>query len=295
MNSYQKEALVGFFVLVAAAAFIAGALWLNGKSVGRKDLYVVYSDISTLKDASSVRISGATVGRVDGIEYVTQGKVVVGIKFSKHDRDRVRLTRNATASITAVGMLGDMMIELDPGTGAPISRGDTIRGVVTPGVFDKAVALTDKAAETLTRVNAMLDTNLIVELRGTLQSTRRLMTYLADTTRGPVSQVTPTLRTLQATGARLDTTLAAIDARGLQARLDSTMRSAGSAADRLAALSARADSLIALVEHGNGTVGKFLADSTFYQNLTATMRSMNALLQDLAKNPGKIGVTVKVF
>lgn len=291
MTSLRKEASVGAVVLIAAAAFIVGVLWLGGKGVGRDDVYVIYSDIATLKDASSVRISGAPVGRVDGIKYIAPGRVVVGLKFS----EKIVATSTATASIVAVGMLGDQMVEFNPGTGTPLAKGDTIRGTITPGVFDKAAKIADAASETMTRLNTMLDTQLVVELRHTLQSSQRLMAHLADPVHGPTAQLTPTMLALQSTSARLDTTMAHLDLPRLQARLDSTMRSAGGAADRLAAMSARADSLMSRIQSGKGTLGKLMNDDALYADLRKTMQAMTDLLEEIRKNPGKIGVTVKVF
>lgn len=293
MNSYQKEILVGVFVLVAVSAFVAGALWLRGKGVGRDDVYVVFSDVATLKDASTVRISGAQVGRVDGINFIAPGRVIVGLKFAK--KNQVRVTSTAAATVTAIGMLGDYMVVLDPGKGTPLQRGDTIRGTVAAGVFDKASEVATKASETMTRLNAMLDTQLVVELRHTLVSTQKFMKYLADEKNGPTAQVNPTMVALQNTSARLDSTLAQVDPSRLQTRLDSTMRSAGGAADRLAATAARADSLMAIIQHGNGTMGQLMNDSTMYGDLRKALQEMTALLAEIKKNPGKIGVTVKVF
>jgi phospholipid/cholesterol/gamma-HCH transport system substrate-binding protein len=293
MNSYQKEILVGVFVLVAVSAFVAGALWLRGKGVGRDDVYVVFSDVATLKDASTVRISGAQVGRVDGINFIAPGRVIVGLKFAK--KNQVRVTSTAAATVTAIGMLGDYMVVLDPGKGTPLQRGDTIRGTVAAGVFDKASEVATKASETMTRLNAMLDTQLVVELRHTLVSTQKFMKYLADEKNGPTAQLNPTMVALQNTSARLDSTLAQVDPRRLQTRLDSTMRSAGGAADRLAATAARADSLMAIIQHGNGTMGQLMNDSTMYGDLRKALQEMTALLAEIKKNPGKIGVTVKVF
>ena len=293
MNSISKEAMVGAVVLVAVGAFIIGTLWLRGKSPGGDAIYVVYSDVQTLKDASSVRISGAQVGRVDGINYVAPGRVVVGVKLDK--RNHIVVTSNATAVVTAVGVLGDYMIVLDPGNGTPLARGDTIKGTLATGVMDRVGNIALKASETMTRLNAMFDTQLVVDLRHTIASARHFMDYLADQRNGPTSQVNPTLVALQQATTRLDSTVDQIDARKLQSRVDSTMTSAGKAADRVAALSQRADSLVDRLQHSEGSLGKFMNDTTLYVNLTRTMQALTDLLNEIKKNPGKIGVTVRVF
>ena len=291
MNSYQKTAAVGLFVILGAVLFLGGVLWLRGKSVGKAELNVLYTDIGNLKEGAPVRISGAPVGRVTEIVYQDQGRVAVGIKFA----EKIVVTATATAPITAVGMLGDEVIMLDPGRGTPLAPGDTIKGSIAPGVFDKAAIIADQAAQTLTKVNAMLDPKLIADLRNTLTSTQKFMAFLADQQNGPTSQVKPTLLVLQRTTARLDSTLTQIDAKSLQARVDTTMRAATSATNRLGAMTAHADSLMTRIEHGNGTVSKLLNDSTLYSDLRKTMQAMTDLLNEIKKNPGKIGVTVKVF
>lgn len=291
MNSYQKTAAVGLFVILGAVLFLGGVLWLRGKSVGKAELNVLYADIGNLKEGAPVRISGAPVGRVTEIVYQDQGRVAVGIKFA----EKIVVTATATAPITAVGMLGDEVIMLDPGKGTPLAPGDTIKGSIAPGVFDKAAIIAEQAAQTLTKVNAMLDPKLIADLRNTLTSTQKFMAFLADQQNGPTSQVKPTLLVLQRTTARLDSTLTQIDAKSLQARVDTTMRAATSATNRLGAMTAHADSLMTRIEHGNGTVSKLLNDSTLYSDLRKTMQAMTDLLNEIKKNPGKIGVTVKVF
>jgi phospholipid/cholesterol/gamma-HCH transport system substrate-binding protein len=291
MNTLQKTAALGLFVIIGAILFVGGGLWLRGKSVGKADVNVLYADIGNLKEGAPVRISGAPVGRVTEIVYQEQGRVAVGIKFAK----KIVVTDSATAPITSVGMLGDEVIMLDPGKGTPLATGDTIKGSIAPGVFDKAAVIADQAAQTLTKVNAMLDPKLIADLRNTLNSTQAFMAFLADQKNGPTSQVNPTMLAVQRMTTRLDSTLAAVDPRGVQTRLDTTLRAATGATTKLTAVIGHADSLMTQIQHGNGTMSKLLNDSTLYADLRHTMQAMTDLLNEIKKNPGKIGVTVKVF
>lgn len=291
MNSYQRNVVVGLLMIIGVVGFVGGTLWLRGKSIGGADAAIIYADIGNLKEGAPVRISGAPVGRVVDIVYQGLGKVAVGIKFDQP----IVVGKTATASIAGVGMLGDMVIMLDPGTGPARARTDTIRGAMATGVFEKAAGLADSAAITLNKLNAMLDAQLIVDLRKTLASSQKLMAQLADQKDGPMSQVNPTMLALQKTSARLDSTIAQVDLKKLQGRLDSTMKSAGGTAERLTAMSARADTLMAKIQRGEGTIGKFMNDTTLYVDLRKTMQAMTDLLNEIKKNPGKIGVTVKIL
>lgn len=291
MNSYLKEATVGLLVLAAVAIFVVGGLWLRGRTLGPPDVQVIFADISNLKEGAPVRISGAPVGRVSDIRFEGVGRVRVGIAFSQ----RIRPTRTATATIVSVGMLGDNEITFDPGTGAPLASGETLQGTLASGLFDKGTLLADQAEATMKRFNAMLDTGMVSDLRRTLQATERLMSYLADHRNGPAAEVNATMRSLQAASARLDSTLVALDPAGLRARVDSTMRSATRLTDQLAMTTARADSLLAKIRRGDGTLGRLATDTTLYADLHRTLDAMSGLIADLRKHPGKLGITVRIF
>ena len=290
MNTYQKEVMVGILVLIAAVAFFGGALWLRGASLGGPDVNVVYSDISNLKEGSPVRISGAPVGRVSSITFLGVGHVDVGLKFSQH----IVVTNTASAAITGIGMLGDEVIAFDPGHGTPVGPNDTLRGTVAGGIFAEAGNLAGAAQQAMARLDSVLDPTMVADLRTTLQSTNRLMDYLADHQHGPTAQINATMVALQNTSAKLDSVLAGVDAHALQSRVDSTLRATSQATVRLTAMSNHLDSLLVALTHGQGTMGKLITDTTLYTDLRHTLEATTALINDLEKNPNKIGITVRI-
>lgn len=291
MHSYHKEATVGALVLVALAAFFAGTLWLRGKTLSAPELHILFADVGNLKEGAPVRVSGASVGRVEEIVFEAVGKVNVGITFS------VPITplRSATATIGSVGMLGDAVINLDPGQGEPLAQGATIQGSLETGIFEKGASLADQAALTMTSLNQMLDTSMVVELRRTLAASQKLLNYYSDAKSGPTAELGATMRALQSTSARLDSTLAAVDAAALQARLDSTMKSTSNLTDRLAETSKRVDAMLARIDRGEGTFGKLMTDTLLYSDLRRTMKATSDLIDEIKKNPGKLGITIRVF
>ena len=293
MSSYRREVTVGGIVLVGIAAFFLGTTWLRGLSIGAADhVYVVYDDIGMLKAGAPVRVSGAPIGRVEKIELMDVGRVIVTFTY---DGEKVRPTKSGTAALVAVGMLGDVAIDFDPGRGAPLTEADTLVGTTEKGLFDVGAGLAARADTVMSSLNRMLDTNMVIDLRRTLASTDRLMSYLADPRRGPAAELPATMRSLQMVSARLDSTLRALDAAALQSRVDSTMRSAGDMAARFSATSARLDSLLGKIERGDGTLGKLANDPALYDEIRKTMAATAALIDEIKKDPGKIGITVKMF
>ena len=293
LNSYYKEATDGLIVLVGIVLFIFGTMWLEGRAWGNPStVTVAFSNILTLKEGSPVRVSGAAVGSVERIRLERPGRVLVTMTY---DDKLITPSTNATAILIGIGMLGDMAIDLDPGAGPPLAEGTVIDGTVTKGIFDSAADLVDQASTTMTSVSAMMDTALVADLRRTLASSERLLAYLADSRNGPTAEVNATMRALQGVSTRLDSTLGAVDARALSARLDSTLRSTDQLATQLAASSAQVDSILSAIRRGEGTLGKLAADSGLYVDLRRTLQATSDLIAEIAKNPGKIGVTVKLF
>lgn len=300
MHSYYKEATVGGLVIVAVVLFLWGALWLTGGTWNRAGLVPVwYQDIGTLKDGAPVRISGAQVGRVESIHYRGVGRVLVLLDL---DRKRVALSRNASAEIVAVGMLGDAMIDLLPGEGEPITPADTLSGTLgTRDLMSIGTEVAGKVSNTLEGVNRLLDTTITAELRQTLISSNKLLTYLADPAAGPTAEMNSTMRAFRSTAARLDSSLAQLDLSGVQSDLRTTMRSADTTlralnelSIRLTAASGLVDSILGDIHQGKGTLGKLAADSSLYLDLQRMLQATTRLVDELARNPGKIGITVKI-
>ncbi len=293
MHSYHKEATVGLLVILGVTGFVAGTVWLKGKAFGNPPMvHVAYHDVRTLKEGSPVRVSGAMVGQVESITLDHPGRVIVSFTY---DDKLVTPTVGASAQLVGVGMLGDMAIEFDPGEGAPLGPDQVIEGTAPSGLLDVGADLANRATTTLDRLNAMLDTSLVVDLRSTLRSSEQLMRYLADRQQGPMAEVNATMRQLQLVSARLDTTMQQVDAPALSARIDSTLRSTGDLTAGLSAMSARIDSLLGRINRGEGSLGKLVADSSLYVELRQTLRATRALVDTLSAHPERVGITVRVF
>jgi len=68
---YSREVIVGTIVTVAILVFIFGTMWLSGRSVSSDNLaHIQFANVSGLKRASPVRVSGVNVGKVEKIEFV---------------------------------------------------------------------------------------------------------------------------------------------------------------------------------------------------------------------------------
>ncbi|MEO7136901.1 MAG: MlaD family protein, partial [Gemmatimonadales bacterium] len=87
---YTREATVGAIVVVAVVVFVFGTMWLSGRSVGSQNVIrIQFDNVSGLKRASPVRVSGVNVGKVEKIEFMDVGKVLVVASLPPKIRPRV--------------------------------------------------------------------------------------------------------------------------------------------------------------------------------------------------------------
>ena len=290
---YKREALVGSIVLAGAAVFVVGTMWLGGKSFGKDNLVPVrFTDIGNVKSSTPVKVSGVQVGKVDRIVFESVGSVRVDLALTQP----VPLTTSASATIEAVGVLGDVEIVLDPGTDSvPLAPGDFIEGRTAPGMGGMVNDLGDQARAVMVGAQTLLNQRTADDLHETLKAMQRLMSVYADTRSGPTAEMTKLMMSLQAVSARLDSTLSNPHLVRTMENMDSATAGLTRLTAQLTAATARMDTLVSNINAGKGTLGQVATNPALYDQLTATMHSMQALIDSIQAKPGKLTVQVKMF
>jgi phospholipid/cholesterol/gamma-HCH transport system substrate-binding protein len=297
---YGREAIVGALVIAAIVIFVLGTMWLSGRSLGNRHLVrVQFSHVSGLKRASPVTISGVQVGRVERIDLEDVGKVLISISVPHKITPRV----DASARISAVGLVGDYAVDFNPGNDPqPLPEGRVIIGSMKSGFEQRAASLGDRADSLMVGLQEFANKETAQDLRSALQSFQQTMKQmertlkgLGDANHGATRELTQTMLSLQRLSARLDTTLANPSIASLVHNTDTLTRNLAQMTNQLTLASARLDTLLGGVNQGRGTIGKFATDSTLYYELRDLTAAMKGLVADLRKNPGKLGVTVKAF
>jgi phospholipid/cholesterol/gamma-HCH transport system substrate-binding protein len=294
---YTREATVGAIVVVAIVVFVFGTMWLSGRSVGSENVIrMQFDNVSGLKRASPVRVSGVNVGKVEKIEFMDVGKVLVVASLPPKIRPRV----DASAKIVSVTLVGDYAVDFDPGrAGEPLPQGRLILGTQDLGLAGKATVLAERADSILLGAQGIVNQRTAEQLRstltaleGTLKAAQRTMQIYADPDRGPTAEITKTMAAFRQLSGRLDSTLASP---AFSRRTDSITANLAAMTSQFAATGERLDTLLAGMNRGQGTLGKFVTDSGLYYDIRELTQGMKKLLDELAKHPGKVPVTVKLF
>jgi phospholipid/cholesterol/gamma-HCH transport system substrate-binding protein len=132
---------VALVILALTTIYITreGGLPLLG---GQYTLYSYVGDVNGLKNGAPVHLSGVEVGSVTRVAFAEPGSpnpVKVTIKLRGDVQERV--TTNSLLSVGSLGVLGEKMVEIDPGSpgGTPLNdrdvlageAGDPIKGILT--------------------------------------------------------------------------------------------------------------------------------------------------------------------
>jgi phospholipid/cholesterol/gamma-HCH transport system substrate-binding protein len=289
---YRREITVGLLVVVGAVLFVLGTLWLGGKSIGSQPMVTMqFSDVETLKSGSPLKVSGVPMGTVEEIAYQEYGKILVRASVDP----RVVLKSDATATLSSSGLVADAVVNLNPGTGPnPLPPDAIIPGTVAGGILSSADELSARAKEVLAGVSEIANKRLADELTQTLQAVQRLATLYGNRETGPSAELTRTLAELRQMRNQLDSTLTTLNLAGRVATADTLMRNLSRLSTDISSTSARFDTLLARVNRGEGTIGKFFADTSFYNRARETLRAVQEFVDDIKKHPGKLGITVRI-
>jgi phospholipid/cholesterol/gamma-HCH transport system substrate-binding protein len=290
---YKREATVGALVILGIAAFLVGTMWLGGKDFTAGGAVVArFTDVTNLKRGSPVTVSGVAIGRVEEVRFRGVGDVAAFLSLPED----LPLRADARAEIVSVGLVGDQAIRLHPGSAAePLPPGAEIPGTAAAGLADLGADLGARAGRVLEGAERFTAEENVVLLRQTLTSIERLTRTLADPKFAPTAELTRTLEALHRVLERTDRALADSTTRRTLARLDTVSASFDALARQATSASARLDTMLANVNAGRGTLGRFAADSGLYEDLRETNRALQELLRSLAKEPGRLNVEVKMF
>ncbi|HWA57420.1 MAG TPA: MlaD family protein [Gemmatimonadales bacterium] len=292
---YQKEVTVGTMVLVGIGLFWAGTLWLKGasfRSPARTEV-VEFSDIGSLQPDNEVRVSGYAVGKVRDVTFKGPGRLLVRITLPPD----LELKTDATAEVVSSVFASGATLSLKPGSpGAPpLPAGQPIRGVTGTDLFAKGAGLADRADSVLIGVQAIANQKTADNLQKTLQALQQVLTTMNQHIPQTTVEAQRTLVALRHLSERLDSTVATIPVGNAIERADTLARNLSTMSVQLTATGARLDTLLQKINSGQGTMGKFVNDSGLYYDARATSQSLKALIDELAKHPGKIQVQVKLF
>ena len=311
-------------VIVAALAILTLAVYKLGQAANlftkRYTLVAFLKEANGLREGGTVSLAGQLAGSVKAIEFLpvdadTTRNLKVTIGIDQNLQQQIR--SDSKAQIRTLGLLGDKVLDITPGTPrySVLKNGDTI--TVSPAldyeqVLSQAAGAVGDVVE-LTRDMRQL-TSGVVRGEGTIG---QLVTNRAlyDQLTGTLSRTNTMLGKLQnpngTVGRLLDDPALYTQITNMIASTDTLVRSVNSAQGTLGKmlrdtvlygnmvrLSTGADTLMKMLTNGNGLASKLLTDQTLYDQLNKLVTDLNAIFADVRRDPARYTkgmIQVKVF
>lgn len=292
---YQKEITVGTLVLAGIGLFVAGTLWLKGSTIRSpaRTEQVRFTDTGGLQIDNEVRVSGYPVGKVIAIAFERPGRVLVTITVPPS----LELHSDASATIVTSIFASGSSLSLSAGSeSAPLlAKGQVIVGAAGSDLFAKGSSLADRADSALIGVQAIANQRTADNLTATLASLQRVLNTLNQRLPATTDEAQRTMIALRHLSERLDSTITTLPVGNAIERADTLARNLSTMSLQLTTTGASLDTLLQKVNRGEGTIGKFMSDTGLYQDTRRALQSMQALIDELTRHPGKIAVQVKLF
>ncbi len=289
---YQREAAVGVLIIVAAAVFVLGMIWLRGKSLrGGQPVEIVFSDVSGLKVGDPVRTSGVTVGQVQDIKLIAPGRVEVFLELETAKAPR----RDARATVRSLDFFGARYVDYDPGIATqPLPPTDSIPGEREPDFGEVIAGVANPGRAALSNAEQFLSPQTAGQLRALLADARTAVGQLGAATEAGSHEAIDAVMELRKVLQRLDLLLGNDATTQTLESMRDASRNLAQVTATLERTTVSLDSILAKVNSGRGSIGRMVNDTTLVTDLHLAATSLTELLTDLKANPGKY-IHVRVF
>jgi phospholipid/cholesterol/gamma-HCH transport system substrate-binding protein len=305
-------------LFVVSVVVIAIAVYQLGKAANlfstRYDLVAFLSNANGLREGGPVTVAGQLAGTIKSIEFLpvdsdTARNLKLIVAIDEGMKEQVR--RDSRAKVKTLGLLGDKVIDISPGTPATpiLAEHDTL--VVQPSLdYESVLAKGAEAVDDVVQLAAdfRLLTGNLLKGQGTIG---QMLTNrsLYDQLNGTLVRTNAMLQRVQSSQGSLArllddpllydravSTIASVDSVVLAFRdknssvgrllADTTLApNLSMAVGNLVRMSATADSIVKMIASGKGNAGRFLKDEQFFDNLLKLSIDVNALISDIRKDP----------
>lgn len=295
---FRKEVLIGAIVIFALALLFFGIDFLKGVNVFKASNYYTasYNNVEGLAISAPVTINGFKVGQVREIryQYDNPGHVLVEMSVDKSLK-----VPTGSEAVLKTDLLGTASIEIKMSQASTMHNvGDELKGVVATGLMDNvSKSLLPSVESFLPKIDTLLTSiNRIVDDPALLTAVRRIddiTVNLEATTRqlkavmSKMSPIANNVETITGNFAQSSEDLTVLTEKLERMPVD-TM------AEDLAAIVVNLRTLTEQLNEAESTVGKLTHDPQLYDNINATVRSLDSLFIDIKKNPKRY-ISIKLL
>ncbi len=297
-----REIKTAILVIASILLFVWGYSFLKGKDLfaNYKTFYVEYDNVEGLSTSAPVTLNGLAIGKVSKI---TINKVTGKLKVEIQITTDFPISSTSVASIYEPGFIGGKQIAIEPdfvNKQLAVDGQNLIAHVklgLTSAVEEKLAPIQQKlekvmvnADKLLTGINTILDQKTQTDLKNSLSQLSLTMTELhtaAASTNDILNDNKADLKSVMGNFKKVSADFAKMSDSLNKADIGKTVKILNKTLSKV-------DGLMTDLQSGKGTAGKLLKDESLYNNLKATTKEMELLMQDVRLFPTRY-INISVF
>ena len=293
----SQKIRLGLFVITGLLIFILAVYFIGDKQkmFGKTNhLEAVFNNVNGLQLGNNVRYSGISVGTVRGIEMINDTTIRVDMIIDKAIFPYIK--KDAVATISSDGLVGNMIINIIPGNGnkSSVEPGDEIQTFNRIRTEDMMTTLnvTNKNAAKLTE-NLLKITNEIIKGKGTLgtllndtlmsKDLAETMRYLKITTKG-TSETATQLNNLIVSLNNKNNVVGVLKDTAVANKIKNMATNLNQSTQDLNKVIANLDATILNIKQGKGAINYLANDPKLVQKIDSTMTNINQASLKLNEN-----------
>jgi phospholipid/cholesterol/gamma-HCH transport system substrate-binding protein len=305
----NRKTYIGIFVFVIVTVFVWGYSFLKGHRIFQPKLYyyAVYEKVGGLIPSAKVTLKGFKVGQVEEVYFdTTDFKHLIVQIYMTED---IKIPKGSVAKIISADLMGTKEIQLDFSSSSNLHQpGDTLVAEVEKELMDEVNAqiapLKFKAEELITSFDSVIVgvqsvftdktiENLKESFRALSQSLVQIETLTVDINqlfRNEKVHVQHFIKNLDSISTVLSNN---------SKNLNNMLNNLSNLSDSLAAAPIKQtiaatekamldiQAITAKINSDNSSIGKLIHDPDLYNNLNASVKSLDSLLIDIKQYPGR--------
>jgi len=296
-KSTTQKIRLGLFVIIGLLVFILAVYFIGDKQkmFGKTNhLEAIFNNVNGLQLGNSVRYSGIGVGTVRGIEMINDTTIRVDMIIDKAIFSYIK--KDAVATISSDGLVGNMIINILPGKGnnPSVQPGDQIHSYNRIRTDDmlNTLSITNKNAAKLT-ANLLKITNEIIEGKGTIGSLindtiisgdlKETMRYLKLTTKGASETVTKIDKLVTSLDNKSNV-VGVIKDSVVANKIKSMVSNLDQSTAEINTVIANLNTTVLSIKDGKGSINYLANDPKLVQKIDSTMTNINEASAKLNEN-----------
>jgi phospholipid/cholesterol/gamma-HCH transport system substrate-binding protein len=277
----DREVMVGLFVIGGVAATVIALFTLTDAAMfrGRYIVTTVVPDAAGIRKGDPVLMRGVNIGRVQRFD-IDKDKVALRLEVE----GEYKFPKDSRVQIRGQGLLGSMAADVVPGQSNENAKGgDVLAGGVGEGMFDKVNELSVSADKALGRVQALLSDATVKSIESGTGELDKLLKDLRGTVGEQRGELIALTKSLRATSESLQKATAGPELEQAVKRMDAITKQMDEAAAALNRTSRSAESVLARIDKGEGSLGKLTKDDDLYVNANEAILSLNKAAAEMQK------------